>query len=425
MAPFDKGEQPTPSNVGRQDAHNLALNGAAYLFEAPVSRSANQAQEGVIPAQTGGPLFQQGSPSSFRDAIRNRVQGTPTGTYQPGEVANPNLGQQIGQPVVGEGAFPQRYPTVKDRVPTPVSNLPGLKFVPPTRNEPSIIESTTIKKTNLDAPYTSKTTDQANTLFESLARIGSSAYFINRDYAKRTAAVEAKIASTPLVTSGTVQHFQVARDGLLNSLKVPIQNAEVGMEALYKSYPLDLFQGTSIPKLNGSGKIMMPHPWDLEKLTAADQVVAERYLRLTSLKEQLVAHWPPVASTQLGRLPVNVEGMPIVKAENLVAEAARFDAAGSKFTGEVTKVLANNNALRAANTNLVFKSVGTLAGAWVTNTAADVLIDTKHGPSTVTWAADLISPAVLFTNKTMLTKFGVVTGAHVLAKLYDKWTEKD
>jgi hypothetical protein len=117
--------------------------------------------------------------------------------------------------------------------------------------------------------------------------------------------------------------------------------------------------------------------------------------------------------------------MPIVQAENLVAEAARFDAAGSKFTGEVTKVLANNNALRAANTNLVFKSVGTLAGAWVTNTAADVLIDTKHGPSKVTWAADLISPAVLFTNKSMLTKFGVVTGAHLVAKLYDKWSEED
>ncbi|MCC7527848.1 MAG: hypothetical protein IT342_04960 [Candidatus Melainabacteria bacterium] len=425
MAPFDNGEQPSPSSVGRQDAHNLALNGAALLFEAPLSRSAKAAQGGVIPAKTGSPLFEQGSHSSFRDAIRSRVQGTPTGAYQAGEVANPSLDEPVGQPVVQQGDFPQRYPTVKDRVPTPVSNLPGLKFAPPTKTELSIIESTLSKKTNLDAPYTSKTTDQANTLFESLARIGSSAYFINRDYAKRTAAVEAKIASTPLVTSGTVQHFQVARDGLLNSLKVPIQNAEVGMEALYKSYPLDLFQGTSIAKLNGSGKIMMPHPWDFEKLTAADQVVAERYLRLTSLKEQLVAHWPPVASTQLGHLPVNVQGMPIVQAENLVAEAARFDAAGSKFTGEVTKVLANNNALRAANTNLVFKSVGTLAGAWVTNTAADVLINTKHGPSKVTWAADLISPAVLFTNKTMLTKFGVVTGAHVLAKLYDKWTEEE
>ncbi len=99
--------------------------------------------------------------------------------------------------------------------------------------------------------------------------------------------------------------------------------------------------------------------------------------------------------------------------------------AGSAFTGEVTKVLKNNDALRAANTNLVFKSVGTLAGAWVVNTAADVVINTKHGPSMVTWAADLASPAVLFTNKSMLTKFGVVTGSHLLAKLYDKATEKE
>ncbi len=424
MAPFDNGEQP-PSAVGRQDAHNLALNGAAILFDGPIVRSVNPAVDGVIQAQTGGLLFQQGSGSSFRDAIRNRVSPAPTGTYQPGEVANPSLVQPIGQPVLQQGDFPQRVPSVKDRVPTPVSNLPGLKFAPPTRTEPSLIESAGIKKTNLDDPYTSKTTDQANTLFESMARIGSSAYFVNRDYAKRTAAVEAKIASTPLVTSGTLQHFQVARDGLLNSLKVPIQNAEVGMEALYKNYPLELFQGSSIPKLSGSGKIMIPHPWDLDKLTVADQIVAEKYLNLTSLREKLVGHWPPVASTNLGRLPLNVQGMPFVQAENLVAEAARFDAAGTKFTGEVSKVLANNNALRATNTNLVFKSVGTLAGAWVTNTAFDVLIDTKHGPSMVTWGADLISPAVLFTNKGMLTKFGVVTGAHVLAKVYDKLSEKD
>lgn len=422
MASFDNGEQPSLSNVGKVNAQNLALNGAAVLFDAPPAvRGANPASEGVMLAQTTGPLFQQGTGSSFRDAIRNRVPPAQRETIPAADVANPSLGQQI----VGQRDILQRVPSVKDRVPTPVSNLPGLKFAPPTQTEPSIIESTGIKKTNLDDPYTSKTTDQANTLFESMARIGSSAYFVNRDYAKRSAAVEARIASTPLVTPGTIQNFQVARDGLLNSLKVPIQNAEVGMEALYKNYPLELFQGTSIPKMSGTGKIMMPHPWDLDKLTVADQLVAEKYLHLTSLREQLVAHWPPVASTQLGRLPVNVQGMPIVQAENLVAEATRFDAAGAKFTGEVTKVLANNNALRAANTNLVFKSAGTLAGAWVTNTAADVLIDTKHGPSKVTWAADLISPAVLFTNKSMLTKFGVVTGAHVLAKLYDKWSEID
>ncbi len=389
MAPFDNSEKGSPAKFANQD---LALNGAAILFE------------------------------------QSHAQ---TGTYPPGEVGVPQqtvdqsgIGQQ--RRVVQPGMFPQHYPSVTERVPTPVGNLPGLKYAPPTPVEPSIIESTGIKKSNLDEPFKSKTSDQANTMFESIARIGASAYFVNRDYAKRSAAVEAQISATELVSPGNRQNFQVARDGLLNSLKTPIQNAEVAMEAMAKRYPTDLFQGSTIPKIGETGgKVLIPHMWDLDKLSIADQAVAEKYLKLSSLREGLTAHWPPVASTQLGRLPLNVQGMPFIHAENLVAEAARFDAAGSAFTGEVTKVLKNNDALRAANTNLVFKSVGTLAGAWVVNTAADVVINTKHGPSMVTWAADLASPAVLFTNKSMLTKFGVVTGSHLLAKLYDKATEKE
>ncbi len=437
MAPFDNGEKGSPANFARLDGHALALDGAAVLFEQnQVLRSANPAaNEGVILAQASAPIVQQGTGSAFRDAIRNRVPGALTGTYPAGDVA---VGQQTvdqqrveqqridQQKLVQTGGFPQRYPTVQDRVPTTVSNLPGLKFAPPTPVEPSMIESTGIKKSKLDEPFKSETSVQANTMFESMARIGSSAFFVNRDYAKRSVALEAQIANTPLVSPGNVQNFQVARDGLLGSLKTPIQNAEVAMEAMVKRYPTELFQGSTIPKIGETGgKIMIPHAWDLDKLSIADQAVAEKYLKLSSLRETLTAHWPPVASTQLGRLPLNVQGMPFVQAENLVAEAARFDSAGSAFTGEVTKVLNNNNALRAANTNLVFKSAGTLAGAWVTNTAADVLINTKNGPSMVTWAADIASPAVLFTNKSMLTKFGVVTGSHLVAKLYDKWNEKE
>ncbi len=426
MSLFDKGEQPSLTNVGSKNGNDVALDSAAMLFEqTTLLRSAN-ANEGTILAQSSGPLFQQGSGSAFRDAIRNRVPGT---TYPPGEVGDgsqQNRGAQtVIQPeIVQQGSFPERYPSVTDRVPTPVSNLPGLKYAPRTSVEPSIIESTTIKKTDLNEPYQSKTSDQANYLFESVGRAGASAYFINRDYAKRTLAVEARIAATELVSPGNRQNFTAARDGLLSSLKTPIQNAEVGVEAMYKRYPGELFQGSTIPKLEGGGKIMLPHSWDMTKLSIADQEVAERFLKLSSLKEQLVAHWPPVASTQLGRLPVNVQGMPFIQAEKLVAEAAKFDAAGAAFTGEVTKVLQNNNALRAANTNQVFKGAGVMAGAWLTNTATDVLVNTKHGPSMVTWTADLASPAILFTGRSMLTKFGVVAGAHLAAKLYDKYTEK-
>ncbi len=63
-------------------------------------------------------------------------------------------------------------------------------------------------------------------MFEIMAGIGSSAFFVNRDYVKRSAALEAQIASTPLVSPGNVQNLQAARDGLLGSLKTPIQNAE-------------------------------------------------------------------------------------------------------------------------------------------------------------------------------------------------------
>jgi hypothetical protein len=452
MAPFDNGETNSPAKFTRLDSHDVALDGAAVLFEQnQILRSANPApNEGILLAQASGPLVQQGSGSAFRDAIRNRVPVAPIGNYPPGDVG---VGQQtvdqrgveqrrvdqravdqLGldqlrpnqQRAVQPGGLPQRFQTATDRVPTPVSNLPGLKFAPTTPVEPSLIDSTGIKKSKLDEPFKSETSDQANTMFELMAGIGSSAFFVNRDYVKRSAALEAKIASTPLVSPGNVQNFQAARDGLLGSLKTPIQNAEVAMEAMVKRYPTELFQGSTVPKIGETGgKIMIPHAWDLDKLSIADQAVAEKYLKLSSLRETLMAHWPPVASTQLGRLPLNIQGMPFVQAENLVAEAARFDAAGSAFTGEVTKVLNNNSALRAANTNLVFKSAGTLAGAWVTNRATDALVDTKHGPSMVTWAADIASPAILFTNKSMLTKFGVVTVSHLGAKLYDKWTEKE
>lgn len=417
MGQHENGERTRFAAANANSASNAALDGAALLFDqSPLVRSAGPAKEGIAVAQATGPLFQTGTGSSFRDALRSRLHGVQP--LAPAEVANPERVQQ--QP----GDFQQRYPTTRDRVPTPVSNLPRLQYAPPTQNEPSLLESAGLKKTSLDEPYISKTSDQGNTLFEALARGGASAYFINRDYAQRTAALEKHIATTELVSPGTKQSFQMARDGLLNGLKVPIQNAELAMEGLYKKYPIELFQGTSIPKIGGTGKIMMPHPWDLDQLALADQAHAEKYLKLSSLREQLVAHWPPVASTQLGRLPTEVASMNIVKAEGLVTEAAKFDAAGTAFTGEVSKTLARNDAMRAANTNMVFKSVGAMAGAWMTNVVTDNIVNTKHGPSMVVWGADLISPAILFTNRSMLTKYGVVAGSHLLAKLYDKYTEK-
>lgn len=422
MGQNDNAERAQLGAANANNAGNAALDGAALLFDqSPMVRSAGPANEGMVLAQAPGPLFQAGTGSSFRDALRSRLHAGQSDqgglALPPGDVANPSRVEQSGD-------MQQRYPTVRDRVPTPVSNLPRLQFFPPTQNEPSLLESAGSKKTSLDEPYISKTSDQGNTLFEAIARGGASALFINRDYTQRTAALEKQIAATELVSPGTRQSFQMARDGLLNGLKVPIQNAELAMEGLYKKYPIELFQGTSIPKIGGAGKIMMPHPWDLDQLALADQAHAEKYLKLTSLREQLVAHWPPVASTQLGRLPSEVAGMNIVKTEGLVAEAAKFDAAGTAFTGEVSKTLAHNDALRAANTKMVFKSAGAMAGAWATNVVTDNIVNTKHGPSMVVWGADLISPAILFTNRSMLTKYGVVAGSHLLAKLYDKYTEK-
>lgn len=422
MSQFGDGG-PTPlSKTGSVDTYSTAVDGASFLFDqgnmvrADSNANPIDSVNGFVLAQSSGPLFRAGTGGSFRDALRDRVQGTPVAEFPPADVQAPRDIQQ--------GNFPNSYPSVRDRVPTPVSNLPRLQYDPPQQVQPSLLEGTNVKKTDLNTPYVSETSDRANILFESLARAGASAYFVNRDYTKRSLAVEKQIAATELVSSGTKQSFSLARDGLLNSLKIPIQNAEVGMEALYKNYPIEHFQGSVIPKINGNGRILMPHPWDFDKMTIADQAVAERYLKLTSLREQLTAHWPPVASTHLGRLPVNVAGMPIVQAEKIVAEAAKFDAAGTAFTSEVSGVLAKNQALRAANTDLVFKSVGAMAGAWLTNTATDAVLNTKHGPSKLTWAVDLISPAVLFTNRSMLTKYGVVAGSHLLAKIYDKWTDE-
>lgn len=425
MGQFENGERSRLANINSTDTNNAALDGASLLFDqAKLVRSANPPAEGLQLAQTSGPLFQQATGGSFRDAIKGRLQAVPSEqvgqVLPPADVANPNTTQGTLQ----QGDFTKPYPTVRDRVPTPVGNLPRLQHNEPTPITPSLLESTGTKKTDLNEPYISKTSDQGNTLFEKIAAAGASAYFINRDYTHRTAAVEKQIAATELVSPGARQSFQMARDGLLNGLKVPIQNAEVAMEGLYKRYPIELFQGTSIPKIGGTGKIMMPHPWDFDQLSLVDQGHAEKYLKLTSLREQLVAHWPPVASTQLGRLPTGVAELSIVKAEGLVAEAAKFDAAGSAFTGEVSKTLANNEALRTANTNKVFKGVGAMAGAWATNLVMDGVINTKHGPSAVVWGADLISPAILFTNRSMLTKYGVVAGSHLVAKLYDKYNEK-
>ncbi len=422
MGQYENVERARPQPSNASDANNGALDGGAILFDqSRFAQRISAEPDGVKMAQADGPLFQNGTGSSFRDNLRARLQGRQADqSVQPltaGDVANPDRAQ-------GQNYVPQPYPSVRDRVPTPVSNLPRLQYYPPTEEQPSLLESTNSKKTDLNEPYVSKTNDQGNTLLEALARGGASALYISKDHASRTAAIERQIAETELVSPGTRQSFQMARDRLLGGLQLPIQNAEVTMEGLYKKYPIELFQGSSIPKLSGTGKIMMPHPWDMDQLALADQAHAEKYLKLSSLREQLVAHWPPVASTQLGRLPVNVAGMDIVKAEGLLAEAARFDAAGASFTGEVSRTLANNEALKAANTNLVFKSIGAMAGAWMTNVVTDGVVNTKHGPSAVVWGADLISPAILFTNRSMLTKYGVVAGSHLLAKLYDKYTEK-
>ncbi len=153
---------------------------------------------------------------------------------------------------------------------------------------------------------------------------------------------------------------------------------------------------------------------------------AMKYLKLSSLRSHDCLS--AVASTpQLGAHACHLtyRACHLCRQKILLPKQLDSMQPGPHLRAEVTKVLNNSSALRAANTNLVFKSVGTLAGAWVTNRATDALVDTKHGPSMVTWAADIAAPAILFTNKSMLMKFGVVTSSHLVAKLYDKWTEKE
>ncbi|MBA3856516.1 MAG: hypothetical protein C0507_06345 [Cyanobacteria bacterium PR.3.49] len=409
MGQFDHGEYSSPARASQFDAHTFALDGASVLFEQkPLVRA----------AQSQGNAFPLLMNPQFGERAKVGVQASPQSghMFQPGEIGNPDAGYR--QTTV------QNYPGVKDRLPAPAGNLPRLPYHPPSPSEPMVYGSQPVKQTDLNSPYVSETSERANSMFESMARIGSAAYFIHRDQAQRTAALELQLANTKLVTPATVQNFQVARDGLLTSLKNPIQSAEVAMEAMAKNYPSEIFNTSGIPKVNGSGKIMVPNHWELGKLAAADRVAAERYMSLINLRDTLTVNWPPTQGPKLLSLPTNLQSMPFIQAEKLGAQAARFDAAGSAFTDEATKVLKSFESTKMANSNLVFKNIGTLAGAWVANTAVDLVIDTKHGPSMVTWTADLASPAILLTRYGLGTKFAVVTGAHVIAKLYDKYTEK-
>jgi hypothetical protein len=423
MGQFDQGESSSPARASLTDAQSRALNGAAYLFEQqPIARAASESKGNAVPIQWQVNTYPLLINPQFGERPRVGLQPGiewQTGTrLQPGDVGNPEI--------AGKQEVAQNYPGVKDRVPRPVSNLPQLQYNPPTPIEPMVYGNgqPAVKQTDLNAPYVSETSERANSFFHSLATIGSSAYFIHKDQARRAANLDAQLANTKLVSSSTVQNFQFARDGLLTSLKGPIQSAEVGVEALAKTYPAEIFNTSGIPKVNGSGKILVPNHWELGKLSAVDRVAAERYMNLVSLRETLTVNWPPTPGAKLIGLPANLQNVPWIQAEKLGAHAAQFDAAGSAFSDEAAKVLNSFERMKLANNHMLLKSAGTLGGAWVTNFAVDQVIDTKHGPSMVTWTADLASPAILFTKYGMGTKFAVVTGAHILAKLYDKYTEK-
>jgi len=405
MGQFDQSELGSPASAGRTDAQALALNGAAVLFEQQKTMAAGNHQGDTAPLVK--------AQSNLFPLLQNPQVGDRR-SLPAGEVGNPDR--------VGQSGTAQNYPTI--RVPRPTNELPRMQYVAPTPIQPSLLESTNIKRTNLDEPYVSETNKRANTLFESFARIGASAYFVREDHFKRLAAVETHIASTKPYTAATMQNFELAREGLLNSLRGPIKHAEVAMEALPKHYPAEIFSTSAIPRVDGPGKIMIPNHWEFTKLTPVDRMAAERYLNLVSLREQLTNNWPPHASSTLKNLPTNLQKASFIHSENLVGAATKFDTAATAFTDEIAKTLKASEALRIAHHNHVFKSAGTLAGAWVANTAVDSIIDTKHGPSLVTWTADLASPAILFTKYGMGTKFAVVTGAHILAKLYDKYNEK-
>lgn len=416
MGQNEIGEQPSLLRAANLNAQDQALNGAAILFDQnQLKRGALPAGEGVAQAQTGGSNFQPNA-GNLRSGLRERMQIQAT-QNPPGDV-----GQWV--PADQANRKTTLVQNIRDRVPIQQNDLPGYKYVPPTPSQQSLLESTSVKQTDLNAPHVSKTSDQANSLFEKAAALGSSAFFVNRDFKREMAVAEAQIAKTPLVSTTMTHNFNLTRESLLNAMRTPIQQGEAAMEVLAGKYPRDYFNAESVTKLNNKGRLLMPQAWDLEKFSVADRAVAERFMEINKLRENLTMHWPPQPSVTLGRLPHNVANMPIIKAEGLVAQAAKFDAAGVAWTGEVANTLNASSALRNSVHTHAFKSAGALGAAFVTNIATDAVIQTKHGPSNVVWAADLISPAILLTKQGMLTKYAVVAGAHAVAKLYDKFTEK-
>jgi hypothetical protein len=278
-------------------------------------------------------------------------------------------------------------------------------------------------KGSLEDPHVSDTSISANKVFEPIARLGASAFWLHKDAVSRAAAIESTIANTPLVTRPTFLQYELARENLMNGLRIPIAQSEAALETLYSKYPQDIMHSNAFPKIGGAGVVSVPHEVDLVHLSPADRQIAHRYTNLNSLRESLIHNWPP-GSSSTSVLPRDIGAKAFMQAENLTDVATKFDQAGIKYADEAAQTVENNKALRFAKGSYVLKSGATLGAAWLTNAGIDAVFNPKVGPSYLTWTADIVSPAVLLTNKSMLVKFGVVTGAHVAAKVYDQINDK-
>lgn len=302
----------------------------------------------------------------------------------------------------------------------------GGNLRPPEASAHSFIASTVVPDkiaSDLEEPHISDNTKTANKVFEPIARLGASAFWLHKDSVARGAAIENLIANNPLVSRSNFLQYDLARENLMNGLKIPIAQSEAALEGIYSKYPQDIIHSKAFPKINGTGMISVPHEVDLVHLTPGDRKIAERFTNLTSIREGLIHNWPPAASST-NVLPRDIGTRAFIHAENLTEVATKFDQAGVTYADEMAKTLENNKNLRLSKGSQIFKGGATLGAAWLTNAAIDATFNPKVGPSYLTWAADIVSPAVILTNKSMLVKFGVVTGSHVAAKIYDQVNDK-
>lgn len=325
---------------------------------------------------------------AFRDALQRRFGQTGS----PGS-ASPTESERVDQAPVRQ---------------TPPTSLryPDLTRVPGDVEQPALIPQAPQEITYPQPkPYVSETSKSMNKLFEQVVRGGSYFAWGRFDAMRRGAAIESQIAKIPMVSAGATMDIIQARDEFLTQMRTPFDEAHRDFRALRKFYPAD--------KLHGPN-------W-LDNLTAADRLKAERFLRLNQLKEVLQVQPPnphAIATDPVFRNGLSKEAW--IKADSLDDAARALERSTGKYVNEMHANIERQGAMRRGLHNNILKTAGVLAGAWTTNLVIDNILETDKGPSAVTYITDMVSPLVLLTNKKLPVKFAVMTGSHLVARVYDK-----